>query len=233
LFDNLRFALQVHGEKKLSLIEQYYTEPKVFRITNDRGQTDFANLNMPNQADDGSLEVLNDITKSKADFIVDTQDFRETVRIAMFESLMNLMGQLDPEVQLNLLDMVVDLTDIPGKDEVVRRIRELNGHVDPDAPDAEEQRAARDEEKAREADLERRDKEAEIATKETRAAKTTSDAARAEAEAMSKAAEIAEVLAANPQLAAAVDELFASFKEESGEIAPNSSGTVAPFQPEF
>lgn len=232
LFDNLRYALQVHGEKKLSLIEQYYTEPKVFRITNDRGQTDFANVNMPQQADDGSLEVQNDITKSKADFIVDTQDFRETVRIAMFESLMNLMGQLDPEVQLNLLDMVVDLTDIPGRDEIVRRIRELNGHVDPDAPDADEQREARDQQKAEDAELERRDREAEIATKETRAAKTTSDAARAEAEAMQKAADIAEILAANPQLAPAVDELFASFKEESGEIDPNSSGNVTPFPEE-
>lgn len=232
LFDNLRYALQVHGEKKLSLIEQYYTEPKIIRITNDRGNTDFMEINMPNQGDDGSLEVQNDITKTKADFVVDTQDFRETVRIAMFESMMNLMGQLDPEVQLNLLDMVIDLTDIPGRDEIVRRIRELNGHIDPDAPDAEQQREARQAQKDEDAELERRDREAEIATKETRAAKTTSDAMRAEAESMAKAAEIAEMLAANPQMAAAVDELYASFKEESGNIDPNNSGTVTPFNPE-
>ena len=48
---------------------------------------------------------------------------------------------------------------------------------------------------------------------------------------MKTAAEIAEALAANPQLAAAVDELFASFKEESGVIDPNASGSVVPFEP--
>jgi hypothetical protein len=231
LFDNLRFALQLHGEKKLSLIEQYYTEPKIIRITNDRGSQEFMNINMPGQDADGALEIENDITKTKADFIVDTQDFRETVRLAMFESMMNLMQQLDPEVQMQLLDLVIDMADVPGRDEMVRRIREINGQVDPDAPDADDLRKQREKTKAEQTDRDIRDQEAEIATKETRAAKTTSDAAAAEATAMKSAAEIAEALAANPQLAAAVDELFASFKEESGVIDPNASGSIVPFQP--
>jgi len=230
LFDNFRFALQLHGEKKLSLIEQYYTEPKVIRITNDRG-ADFMNINMPGQDDDGALQIENDISRTKADFIVDTQDFRETIRLAMFDSMMNLIQGLDPEVQMQLLDMVIDLGDVPGREEMVRRIREINGQVDPDAPNAKELRKQRDAQKAEDADRAKRAEEADIATKTTRAAKTTSDAARAEAETMSKSTEIAEALAANPQLAAAVDELFASFKEESGAIEPNESGTVVPFEP--
>ena len=231
LFDNLRYAIQLHGEKKLSLIEQYYTEPKVFRITGDRGQQEFMNVNMPGQDGDGNLQIENDISKTKADFVVDTQNFNETVRLAMFESMMNLMGQLEPDVQLALLDMVLDLSDHPNRDEMVRRIRELNGQIDPDSPNAEEERQARDDQNAEDADRDKRDQEADIATKETRAAKTTSDAAVAEANAMKTAAEIAEALAANPQLAAAVDELFASFKEESGVIDPNASGSVVPFEP--
>jgi hypothetical protein len=231
LFDNLRFAIQLHGEKKLSLIEQYYTEPKVFRITGDRGQQEFMDVNMPGQDADGNLQIENDITKTKADYIVDTHAFNETVRLAMFESMMNLMGQLEPEVQLALLDMTIDLSDHPNRDEMVRRIREMNGQIDPDSPNAEAERKARDAKKAEDADREIRDQEAEIATKETRAAKTTSDAAVAEANAMKSAAEIAEALAANPQLAAAVDELFASFKEESGVVDPNASGSVVPFDP--
>jgi hypothetical protein len=225
LFDNLRFAIQLHGEKKLSLIEQYYTEPKIIRITNDRGIESFQDINMPQQTDDGT-EVKNDITRTKSDFIVDTQDFRETLRLAMFESMMNLMGQFEAEVQLQLLDLVVELVDVPNRDEMVRRIREMNGQIDPDAPDAEQQLASREASRAEDADRAKRAEEADIATKETRAAKTTSDAARSESEAMAKAAEIAEMLAANPQLAAAVDELFASFKEESGNIAPNASGSI-------
>ncbi len=232
LFDNLRFAIQLHGEKKLSLIEQYYTEPKIFRITGDRGQQEFQSLNMPGQDADGNIEIINDITRSKADFVVDTQNFNETVRLAMFESMMNLMGTLESDVQLALLDMVIDLSDHPNRAEMVRRIRELNGQIDPDAPDAEALRKQRDNKKAADADREVRDQEAEISTKVTRAAKTTSDAAVAESNAMAKAAEIAEMLAANPQLAAAVDELFASFKEESGVVDPNDSGSIQSFEPQ-
>ncbi len=230
LFDNLRFGLQLHGEKKLSLIEQYYTEPKVIRITNDQGNQDFVNINMPGQDEDGALEIENDISRTKADFIVDTRDYRETVRLAMFDSMMNLMSRLDPEIQMALLDMVIDLADIPGREEIVRRIREINGHIDPDAPNAGELQKQRQAKKAEDEDRRIRGEEAEIATKETRSAKTTSDATRAEAEAMAKAAEIAEALAANPQLAAAVDELFASFKEESGAIDPNATGSIVPFE---
>lgn len=231
LFDNLRFALQLHGEKKLSLIEQYYSEPKVIRITNDRGSQEFMNINMPGQDKDGALQIENDISRTKADFIVDTQDFRETVRLAMFESMMNLMQQLDPEVQMQLLDLVIDMADVPGRDEFVRRIREINGQIDPDAPDADKLRKQRDDKKAEDDDRAIRAEEADIETKVTRSAKTTSDAAVAESNAMAKATEIAEALAANPQLAAAVDELFASFKEESGNIDPNASGSIVPFEP--
>jgi hypothetical protein len=231
LFDNLRFAIQIHGEKKLALIEQYYSEPKVIRITDERGAEVFENINMPMQADDGSKSVENDITKSMADFIVDTQDFRETVRLAMFESMMNLMGQLDPAVQLQLLDMVIDLSDLPGKDEMVRRIREMNGQIDPDSPDAEQQRKVAADQKAEQADRDTRAQEADIGTKESRTAKTFSDSSRSEAETMAKAAEIAELIAANPELAAAMDELFASFKEGGGEVDPNTSGSSTPLEP--
>lgn len=211
LFDNLRAAIQLHGEKKLSLIEQYYDEPKVLRIINDRGLSDYMTVNKA-----GVDGITNDITRSQADFIVDTIDHRESVRLAMFDSMMNVIGQLDPEVQLQLLDMVIDLADMPNRDEMVRRIRELNGQVDPDSPDAEAQRESRAQAKEDAAALERRVTEAKIATDESRAAKTLSDAARSESETMSKAGEIAQMLAAFPDLAPAIDELFASFQEQAG-----------------
>lgn len=229
LFDNMRYAMQTHGEKKLSLIEQFYSEPKQIRITNDR-KSEFTNINTPSRNEAGELEIENDITRTVADFVVDTADFRETLRIAMFESMLNLMQQLDPEVQLQLLDLVLEMADgIPNRDEMVRRIRELNGQVDPDAEDFEQQLAARQKTKNEDSDREKRDTEADIGTKESRTAKTYSDAARSESETMAKASEIAEKLAANPGMAAAIDELFASFKEESEAATPNASQTVVPF----
>jgi len=230
LFDNMRFALQIHGEKKLSLIEQFYTEPKQFRITNDRKGAEFESVNMPGQSEQGELQIENDITRSLADFVVDTADFRESVRIAMFESMMNLLGQLDPEIQLQLIDLVIEMADIPNRDEMVRRIREINGQVDPDAEDAKEQIEARAKQRGEDAERDKREKEAEIGTKESRTAKTYSDAATAEGAAMKTAAEIAELIAANPGMAAAIDELFASFKEGAEAFPPSGGAQVLPFE---
>jgi hypothetical protein len=63
----------------------------------------------------------------------------------MFESLLNLCGQLPPEVAFNILDLVIDLSELPGKDEIVRRVRKLNGQIDPtkmDSPEGQEELAA-------------------------------------------------------------------------------------------
>jgi hypothetical protein len=45
---------------------------------------------------------------------------------SMFQ-LLTAMAQFAPQVVLNLLDLVVDNADIPGKDEWVARIRKMTG----------------------------------------------------------------------------------------------------------
>lgn len=135
LFDNLRFAVQVHGEKELSLIEQYMTEPKQFRITNQRGTPEYVNVN------DGLPE--NDIIRSKADFVITDAEWRASLRQAQAEQLMEMMTRLPPEVVMVMLDLVVESMDLPNRDELVRRIRQVTGQRDPDATELtpEEQQA--------------------------------------------------------------------------------------------
>ena len=90
--------------------------------------------------------------------------------MAMFESLMNLCGQLPPEVSVQLLDMVVELSDVPGKEEMVRRIRKINGQTDPDETDSPEARAQA--EAAREqADLQSRAVQVQLAEAEAKVRK--------------------------------------------------------------
>lgn len=136
LFDNQRLAVQVSGEIILSLIEQFYTDEKVIRIVGDRGQQEFIKLN---DIDQETGETLNDITKSQADFKVSEQDYRESLRTAMFEQMMDMISKLDSETALSLLDMVFEFSDLPGKDEMVQRIRKLNGQPDPKDPEADKQ----------------------------------------------------------------------------------------------
>lgn len=124
LFDNLRLAIQLTGERQLSLIEQFYDQPKQLRISGERkNDMQFVQLN----GDDG----MNPITESQADFVVDEQDFRGTVRQAMFDSMLEMSTKLPPEVGLKLLAIAFEMSDVPMRDEFVRILREVTGMPDP------------------------------------------------------------------------------------------------------
>ncbi len=139
LFDNHRLASQVRGEKQLSLVEQFMSDEKQFRITNLRGSPEYVTVN------DGLPE--NDIVRTKADFIVSEQDWRASVRQAQVETLLDLLGKLAPvapQVTIVMLDLIVEAMDIPQRDELVKRIRQVTGMSDPDEtePDPEQQAKA-------------------------------------------------------------------------------------------
>ncbi len=237
LFDNLRWATQHQGEIRLSLIEQFMTEPKVVRVTNDEGAFSFLRVNFPTRNDDGSVTVENDIQGRQADFIVDAQDFRETVRLAMFEQMMGMIERLDPEVSLKLLDLVFDLSDLPTKDVWVKRIRAINGQVDPEDPNADAKEADRQAAEAAQAALEQRGLSAEAKQKEALAEQKIADAARKRSDVMEKAVGIAAQLQAFPELAAAVDTLFKNFNEDpdadtnAGSPELPRPGPTAPAEP--
>lgn len=183
-FDNLRFAEQLRGEVELSLIEQFMTEPKQFRITNMRGNADFVELNTGLPEDD--------ITRSKADFVVSEQDYRATIREAQTEQLIDMVTKLAPaapQLAMVVLDLIVEGMDIANRDEIVKRIRQQTGLRDPDATEptpeelqAEEAAAQKQEQEQRLADAELRKLEAEAAAKESIALKAAADVKAVEAQ---------------------------------------------------
>jgi len=174
IFDNLRFAVQVQGEKQLSLVEQYFSEQKEFRITNMRGTPEYITIN------DGMPE--NDIVRTKADFIISEADWRATVRQAQTEELMGLMQQLapvNPQIAMMTLDLVVEMMDVPNGEEIVKRIRQVTGMRDPDAeemtPEEQEAEQAKQQAAQQQAELQQRDAEATIAGKEAKAQRDTAE----------------------------------------------------------
>ncbi|GJH00225.1 portal protein [Paraburkholderia terrae] len=170
LFDNLRLAVQIQGETQLSLIEQFFTEEKQFRITNKRGVAQFFTAN------DGLPE--NDITRTKADFVVDEAAWNASIRQAQAEMLGELMTKMPPQVALVMLDLFVELMDIPNRDAIVARIRQVTGMTDPDAtePDPEQQAKAAAQAKAQQ----QQDAllQAELDEKQAKADKTKAEADR-------------------------------------------------------
>jgi multidrug efflux pump subunit AcrA (membrane-fusion protein) len=127
----LRLAVQVQGEKQLSLTEQFYTDEKVVRLTGARGAVEWVKINTPEVQPDGTTRYLNDITATAADFVVAEQDYNGTMRQVMFEQLNKMAGRLAPDIALRLLRMAMEFSDLPNKDEISDQIRQLTGEQDP------------------------------------------------------------------------------------------------------
>ena len=186
IFDNLRFASQVHGEKTLSAVEQFFTDRKSFRITNMRGSPEYVTVN------DDLPE--NDIIRTKADFIISEDDWRMSIRQAQTAELLELLQQLAPvapQIALIMLDLLVEAMDIPNRDEIVRRIRQATGMRDPDAEEPspeEKQRAAA---QAEQAAMQKAMLQAQIATAQAKAQQTAALAGKAQADAQKVLASIA------------------------------------------
>jgi hypothetical protein len=171
LFDNLRYAKQKSGEKQVSLIEQFMTEKKQFRITNMRGVPEYVDIN------DELPE--NDIVRHKADYVISEADWRASVRQAQAAELLDVIGKLAPvapNVVMVMLDLIIESMDLPNQEELVNRIRAVTGQRDPDAEEPTPEETAR---AAEQAAVERLNKQGLIAD----IRKKMADAIKAEAEA--------------------------------------------------
>lgn len=141
-FDNLRLAVQVQGEKVLSLTEQFYSEPKVIRLSGEKGRLEWVKINQPELQPDGSVRWIDDITASQADFKVSEADYAGTLRQVMFDSLNNLATRLPPEISLRLFTIAMEFSDLPNKDGIADAIRAITGERNPDKPMTPEEQQA-------------------------------------------------------------------------------------------
>lgn len=210
LFDNYRLGIQLSGRKTLSLVEQFMTAPKQIRILGPDKQDEFLTINEP-YIDEATGEVMfkNDVTRGMADFVVDQQDYRETVRMAMAEQLFETIGRLPPEVALQLLDLAVELTDIPNKDEIVRRIRSLNGQTpQPVDPAQAEQQARQQQSEQMMAELDMRERAARIGKDEAAADNLRAQAQVKRVEGKARAMDTAGLIASALPLAPEADRLW-------------------------
>lgn len=239
LFDNLRLAIQLTGERQLSLIEQFYDQPKQLRISGERkSDINFVDLN----SEDG----LNPITESQADFVVDEQDFRGTQRQAMFDSMLEMVAKIpDPVVGLKLLAIAFEASDLPMKDEFMKVLRDVTGMEDPNAtddPEAEaakqqqmqQQQAAQEEQAAQQQmamELMTKKAMADIALIEGKAKEAIAKGNKAELEALltkldalTKAMTIAGSAAVAPELTTAADQILSDVTATPAVMAPAPQG---------
>lgn len=226
LFDNYRLAKQLAGEKRLSLIEQYYTDTKTIRIVGNRGKMEFVPIN---KVEPVTGRVLNDITATKADYVVSEQDYRATIRQSMFDTLVDMVSRMDPAISIKFLDLVFQMNDdLPDREEFVARIRQINGFTPTDAklsPEEQQANAERKAEMQEQNALAKQLQKSQIEKLIAEIEKLRADAARLQAEtvgkgvdAMKAATEAGAIVATAPAVAPVADELLrsAGFVDQKG-----------------
>lgn len=235
IFDNYRLAVQMQGEKQLSNAEQFLTERQVIRLVGERAPTEWV---VVNDVDEETGQVLNNISASQADFIVSEQDYRANLQQAAAEMLGDILAKIGgfaPQMVVNLIDLWVDLLDIPNKDDFLKRIRSMNGQKDatkaptPEELQADQQAQA---EAAENAQIQKRMLIAQLADLEAKGDKTKADAMRIRVQAMLDAMSAGQLLAVNPAIAPMGDEIMAGagFQDQGGQD-PNIAAPAAPAIP--
>ena len=241
IIDNHQLAHQLEGEIVLSLCEQYIDREMQFRVTSDvknPGEKDFVVLNSTPETS---------ITNTQADFVVAERDYRQTMRQALSEQLLNVSGQItqatgDPALAIAFIEMAIDLQDLPNKERLSSRLREATGL--PPIDENEDAKKAREESQAQEQakqqamqellqQLEIDKKKSDINLDNSRAnqynregEREKANARRAQAEAMVKYLEAAGVVVENAQLTAIADDLISNMDNIMNGTVPNSAQPV-------
>ena len=231
-FDNLRLATQEQGAKQLSLVEQWYTQEKVVRLTGAKGALEWVKVNVPEVQPDGSVRFINDITSSMADFVVSEQDYAGTLRGVMFEALNQLATRLPPEVSLRIMTIAMEFSDLPNKAEIAEQFRKLTGERDPNKPMSPEEQAQAEQQAMAQAEamqMQREAARAALGEQQAKVRELNARAAKLEAEAQAAMAAAAggagdgdmqqAILQVRSEAAAEIDRVSEELRRAQAELA--------------
>ena len=228
VFDLFRLFIEISGQKLLEVTKQGMSKARQIRVLGGNEGLEWLAINQPvYNYETGQVEWDNDILNTLSDFKVAQQDFRETLRMAMAESLFETIGKLPPEIAMQLIDLAVELTDLPNKQEFISRIRKINGMTPaPVDPQQEAEAAAQAEAAQRDAELAAEERAAKVekdrADAELKRAKAKESVIGGKAAALNTAG----MAAAAMPMAMAADDLYAGASATPPQPVP--PGVVTP-----
>ena len=223
--ENQAQAHQLIGELKLSLVEQYMTDPRTIRVPGEGGAVERMRIN------DGGRSLAD----MRAHFSIGEQAWKQSFAEAAFEQLMAVVSQLAgpaPQVVINILDLIFEMhPHLPRKSAIVSRIRDINGQTPPDGRITPEQRAKQEQAaKIAEANFraEMAKLDADVEEARARGEKLGAEAVRTRLTAIYEAAQASQVAAQVPGVMPIADQLLAS----AGFTDLNGQGTGAVVPPQ-
>lgn len=121
----------------------------------------------------GERKLSNDISKLRAHVALAPIQQTPTFKAQMAQQLTQIVGTLPPEIQMATLDMILELMDIPNKQEFLARVRSAIGvkkDFEDMTPEEQQQAQAEAQQQAQQQQMLLRDQMADIAKKEAEAA---------------------------------------------------------------
>ncbi|MGY3892832.1 portal protein [Aeromonas enterica] len=177
--DNYRFARQMVGQLALGYLLEALSQRRNVKVTinrEDKGRRKVVMLNVP----DGEA-LTNDVTRLRAHIALAPIQQTPAYKQQLAERMMEVMARLPPEAQAACFDMLIELLDVPNKQEFTERVRNALGIAKPaDQMTPQEQQAAQQQAQMQQEQqaLAMREATAKVAEMEARAAKWQSEAQR-------------------------------------------------------
>ena len=102
-------------------------------------------LNQPSYDENGIETITNNVAKARLKVVLDDTPASPTFRMQQFNRIGDMVGSIakfNPELASKFMDLLVEASDIPKKEEFLERVRELSGITpDPSAMTPEQQQA--------------------------------------------------------------------------------------------
>lgn len=127
--DNFKRSKKLLGEQHLGIIQNYYSEERIYRITGDDGAVDQTVINqMIQDPVSGAKRIINDVSLGKYAVVIDDAPLSATFAAGQFEEMMALLEKLGPVLGPELgrfADLIVGQSSMPKKEEWVARLQQI------------------------------------------------------------------------------------------------------------
>ncbi|KLI66531.1 portal protein [Vibrio vulnificus CladeA-yb158] len=173
--DNYNFGSQLLGELLLGYILEDMKQQQNKAIVINRDDKRKRKTVVVNEVGEGGL-INNDLTRLRAHIALAPIQQTAAYKSQLAERMMMITAQLPPEVQITVIDLVLELTDVPNKQEFMERVRSaLNIQKDPEDMTEEEQVAVQQQQQQQQA-LQQKQLELQMREMEAKVLKLESEA---------------------------------------------------------
>ena len=128
--DNFKRTKNLVGISHLSLIQKYYTEQRIYRVTgDDNPNNDPTVINQLLQDPlSGAKQIVNDVTLGKYAVSIDDTPLSATFQAGQYEEMMQLLEKLGPAFGQQLpmfADLIIGMSSMPKKQQWIERFQQL------------------------------------------------------------------------------------------------------------